>query len=44
MRQPSCLNLQQHGGVNKNLVQLFDAGLEADDVLMTTLDLTQNLA
>lgn len=41
-RSPSYLTLQQHGGVGKYLVQLFDAGLEADDVLMTGFDLAQS--
>lgn len=41
--QPSYLNLQQHGSVSKYFVQLFDAGLEADDILMTR-NLTQGLA
>lgn len=44
MRQPSYLNLQQHGSVSKYLMQLFNAGLEADDILMTGFNLTQGLA
>ena len=39
----SNLSLHQHSHVHKHVVQLPDAGLQADDVLMTGLDLAQGL-
>lgn len=38
------LDLQQHGCVHKDLLHLFNVGLQADDVPVTRLDLTQGLA
>lgn len=37
------LALHQHGDVYKHVVQLFDAALQADDVLVSGFDLTQGL-
>lgn len=37
------LALHQHGDVYKHVVQLFDAALQADDVLVSRFDLTQGL-
>lgn len=37
------LALHQHCDVYKHVVQLFDAALQADDVLVSGFDLTQGL-
>lgn len=37
------LALHQHGDVYEHVVKLFDAALQADDVLVSGFDLTQGL-
>lgn len=39
----SYLALHQHGDVYEHVVELFDAALQADDVLVPGFDLTQGL-
>ena len=38
-----CLTLDQHGHVHEHVVQLFDGGLQLDDVCMPGLDVGQRL-